>query len=244
VLVPAALARTAPADGTETCLKALPHAIAGLPPATPPATPLLFVYRLPSGMLNPPMVAQLSAWSSANGRTYLGATLAFFKSVRAAKAYMRLGFGGTLVGTTVVGWDHAPAQWRGSVLRCLRSPGGTHAPARSAPRASLATFAGGWGGHTRGLQIARDGRARESVDDGCCTRVYDLAFRILSVTGTVTRATATYRVTAYLRHSGGPRLRAGELGRLELRDGIVSNDLTGVYYCSDPAWGATGACGA
>jgi hypothetical protein len=242
VLVPAALARIAPADGTEACLEALPHAIAGLPPATPPATPLLFVYRLPSGMLNPPMVAQLSAWSSANGPTYEGATIAFFKSVRAAKAYMR--FGGTRVGTTVVGWDHAPVQWRSSVLRCLRSPGGTHASARSAPKASLATFAGEWGGHTRGLQIARDGRARESVDDGCCTRVYDLTFRILSVTGTVTRATATYRVTAYSRHSGGPRLHPGRLGTLSLRNGIVTNRLTGVYYCSDPAWGATGACGA
>jgi hypothetical protein len=93
-------------------------------------------------------------------------------------------------------------------------------------------------------QIARDGRARESVDDGCCTRVYDLAFRILSVMGPVTRATAIYRVTAYSRHNDGPRLRAGELGKLELRNGIVTNTLTGVYYCSDPAWGATGACGA
>lgn len=223
----------------------LPHAIAGLPPATPPGTPLVFVYRLPTGMLNPPMVAQLSAFRSRRPtQPYEGTTLSFFKSVRAAKAYIRSGFTGTLVGTTVVGWDYATMGWRSDVLRCLRSPGSARPPKRSVPKASLATFVGEWGGHTRRLEISSRGSGSESVDDGCCTRVYDLTLQIFSVRGTVTRATATYRVTSYTRHAGAPRLHMGQVGRLVLRNGIVSNALTGVYYCSDPAWGATGACGA
>ena len=29
-----------------------------------------------------------------------------------------------------------------------------------------------------------------------------------------------------------------------LKDGIVTNTLTDDFFCSDPAWGATAACGA
>src|SRR5262249_2979343 len=154
-------------------------------------------------------------------RAYEGATLSFFENVRAARAYMRLGFGGALVGTTVVAWDHAPTPWRGSVLACLRSPGSSHAATQSVPHASLATFAGGWGGRTRRLGISSAGRGAETVDDGCCTRVYDLAFQIVSVGGTVTRAIATYRLTAFRRHSGAPHLHVGQTGKLQLRNGIV-----------------------
>jgi hypothetical protein len=236
----------APGPGSaEACLRNLPHAIAGLPPATPPAASLLFVFRLPHGSLVPPMVAQLSAWNVRRpARTYEGATLSFFGSVKAARAYMRSGFSGDLVGSTVVGWDHAAAAWRNVVRGCLGSASRGPSPKQPVPRASLATFAGAWGGHTRRLAITAAGRGSESVDDGCCTRVYDLTLRILSVSGTVTRATASFRVVSYRRHSGAPRLHPGQIGRLVLRNGIVTNSLTGVYYCSDPAWGATGACGA
>jgi hypothetical protein len=65
------------------------------------------------------------------------------------------------------------------------------------------------------------------------------------VRGTLTRATAVYRVTSFRRFATEVRrLRVGNLGRLVLRNGIVTNTLTAVYFCSDPAWEATGACGA
>jgi hypothetical protein len=37
---------------------------------------------------------------------------------------------------------------------------------------------------------------------------------------------------------------AGQVGRLLLRNGVVTNSLTKGYFCSGPAWGATGVCGA
>jgi hypothetical protein len=95
------------------------------------------------------------------------------------------------------------------------------------------------------LSITAAGRGSETVDDGCCTRVYDLTFRITAVTGSLTRATAVYRVESFRRYESGVRkLHPGDVGKLVLKDGIVTNTLTGDYFCSDPAWGATGACGA
>ena len=83
------------------------------------------------------------------------------------------------------------------------------------------------------------------MSDGCCVREYQMTFQIVSVTGTLTRATAEYFVTSFKRYDRNvPRLRLGQFGKLLLRNGIVTNALTDVYYCSDPAWTATGACGA
>jgi hypothetical protein len=39
------------------------------------------------------------------------------------------------------------------------------------------------------------------------------------------------------------RLHLGDVGKLVLKDGIVTNTSTGDFFCSDPAWGVTGACG-
>jgi hypothetical protein len=83
------------------------------------------------------------------------------------------------------------------------------------------------------------------VDSGCCFRAYKMTFQILSLRGTLIRATAAYRMTSFNRYDPHvPKLRVGRLGKLRLRNGIVTNTLTETYFCSDPAWGATGACGA
>jgi hypothetical protein len=71
-----------------------------------------------------------------------------------------------------------------------------------------------------------------------------MRFRILSVSGTLTRASVVYRVTWFRRYDRGVRrLHVGEVGRLLLRNGIVRNKLTRDFFCSNPAWGATNACG-
>lgn len=76
-------------------------------------------------------------------------------------------------------------------------------------------------------------------------RVYQMTFQILSVSGTLTRAIAVYRVTSFRRYVSGVKgVHLGEVGKLLLRNGIVTNTLTDDFFCSDPAWGATGACGA
>jgi hypothetical protein len=72
-----------------------------------------------------------------------------------------------------------------------------------------------------------------------------MTFQIVSVSGTLTRARAAYRVTSFKAYEQGETVRhVGDVGRLLLRNGIVTNTLTRDYFCSEPAWGATGACGA
>jgi hypothetical protein len=39
-------------------------------------------------------------------------------------------------------------------------------------------------------------------------------------------------------------LHVGAVGKLQLRNGLVTNTLTEDFFCSDPTWDATGACGA
>lgn len=241
---------------TDACLVTLPNAVAGLPPATPPVTQTLFVDALAHddestvglGGARPRPHTQLGIWTGA--RAYEGIILSFFASDGDARASLKplTGlYGGEVMHNVVVSWDQKAKPSRAlreSVFGCLRggAPAGVPHPA---PTAGLATFAGAWGGHTRSLSITASGRGREAADDGCCTPEYRMSFRILSVSGTLTRATAVYRVVTYERLDRHLRaVRAGALGKLLLRNGVLSNTLTGDYFCSDVAWGATGACGA
>jgi hypothetical protein len=236
---------------------ALPNAVGGLPPTTPPVPPALFVYALTRndvstwGTAQPRQRAhrQLGAWYG-DGR-YEGIILSFFKSVADARASSKSLvwlYGGKLARNVVVTWDQKSvprSSVRKSVLGCLRSRLVGTAATKRPPPATLATFAGGWGGHTRRLSITSAGRGLEDTDDGCCTHVYRLTFQILSVKGTLTRATAVYRVTSFKRYESGiRRLHVGDVGTLVLKDGIVTNTLTRDFFCSEPAWGATLACGA
>jgi hypothetical protein len=242
---------------TQLCLTHASNGIAGLPPATPPAPPLLFAYALTRedvdvltmAITGPPARAhsQLVVWYGDAKGSYQGIVLSFFKSGADARASEESIEGARLLGNVVATWAQKPIpnqRLRDEVFGCLRSEpaGGQATPS---PPASLATFAGAWGGHTRGLSIASSGRGSEFADDGCCTRSYRMTFQILSVSGTLTRASAVYRATSFKRGESGVKVRhPGEVGRLLLRNGIVTNTLTGVYFCSDPAWGTTGACGA
>src|SRR5205085_4223855 len=112
-------------------------------------------------------------------RQYRGIILSFFKSVGDARASVKSLvslYGGTLVRNVVASWDQksAPSRSvRNTVFGCLQSQaGGRPALKPPVPRATLTTFAGGWGGHTRGLSITPGGRGRESASAGCCMRVY------------------------------------------------------------------------
>jgi hypothetical protein len=121
------------------------------------------------------------------------------------------------------------------LLGLLVLAGALVATAAAAPPrpATVSAFVGDWWGHTRSLQISRTGQAVEVVDDGCCTRVVSLRFRLLRPSGTVQDATVGFRVTSVGRWDApGPRPRVGQLGRLRLRDGIVVDPLTGANYCN------------
>ena len=105
--------------------------------------------------------------------------------------------------------------------------------------ASVGTFAHHWWGHTRSLDVTRDGRGREVVDDGCCYRVITLRFRVLDVRGTPTRAVATIKVTSARidkkvfaeLHRRVPHV--GQTGMLRLQHGVVTDELTQVTFCAE-----------
>lgn len=187
-----------------------------------------------------------------DGHTYHEVRLAFFRSPRDARTALGTWFslyGGRVIGNVVIGWigSPAPTGLRELVVRCLMaaSPtkgGGVPEPP---PVATLATFVGMWGGHSRGLAITEQGGGAEGVNSGCCSPIYDLEFKILSVRGTLTRATAVYRVTSFAGHDARfPDIPVGRTGELRLRNGILTNALTRVSFCSAPAWVSTNGCGA
>jgi hypothetical protein len=218
---------------------------------------VLFVYALAHDALStwdprvdqPPRPhKQLGAWYG--DRRYRGIILSFFKSDRGARVSLKFLAGRTRIGNVVASWDYPSVPTRSersAVFGCLRpaAAGGHIASPRHPPRASFGTFAGRWGGHGRGLSLTSSGRGREFGNASCCERVYQLTLQILTVSGTLTRAAAVYRVTSFRRYERGVRrLHVGDLGKLLLRNGILTNTLTRDFFCSDPAWGATGACGA
>jgi hypothetical protein len=215
-----------------------------MPPATPPVPSSLFVSFLPADAIPAPVDGRLAAWRGRGG-AYEGVTITFFQGAPVTRKWLNAlesVYGGGIVDRNVVlAWDQGStsASFRATVIGCLE------AAAPAVPAAGLATFAGAWGGHTRRLTITAGGRGLESTDDGCCNRVDRLGLQILSVSGTLTRATATYRVTSFTPYENdAPIIQAGQTGKLLLKDGIVTNTLTHTIFCSDPAWGATRACGA
>jgi hypothetical protein len=234
------------AKATEPCLRALPTALVGLPPAKPPAS-VLFVYRATPDRVVPPGLATLYTFMGVKGR-WQGVTLSFFKTERTARRSAKSLYGRhVIVSNVVIATETPAARWQQAVLACLR--GGVPRPTpppRTSPKARLATFVGHWGGHTRGLRISAAGQGSEYASAGCCTPAYDLSFPIVRVAGTVTKGTATYRVTRFKRYPtfDRPIMHVGQSGELRLRNGILTNRESDDYFCSDPAWAAKGVCGA
>jgi hypothetical protein len=118
-----------------------------------------------------------------------------------------------------------------------------------APHQSAAPFAGAWWGHTRQLVIARDGHAKEHVDDGCCIPVIELEFRVSHAHGTWRngRAVATvirvrYRNRQYFTKAR-PAPHVGERRTIRLKNGLLLESLTGAVYCNGRTK-TPGRCGA
>jgi hypothetical protein len=64
-------------------------------------------------------------------------------------------------------------------------------------KATLATFAGHWQGHGRGVIIAKDGRASESIYTGCCHLAIAVQFQLSRPRGTPGVITETLTGTPY-----------------------------------------------
>ncbi|MBA3380355.1 MAG: hypothetical protein H0T97_00620 [Actinobacteria bacterium] len=114
------------------------------------------------------------------------------------------------------------------------------------PRATLATFSGLWLGHTRRLTITPSGRAREHIDDGCCSPVISLSFQLLQPQGTTDHARVSVRVTSVKLYNetiyweNRARPRVGQQGWLRLKANVLAESFTGVTFCR----GRTSRCGA
>ena len=113
--------------------------------------------------------------------------------------------------------------------------------------ASVKTFARYWWGHDRGLDIKRDGRGHEVVNDGCCHTVVALRFRIADVQGQSRKAVATVKITAVeadraVYVAGVHRLppRVGQAGSLVLDRGVITDKLTTATFCAN----TVSTCGA
>jgi hypothetical protein len=124
----------------------------------------------------------------------------------------------------------------------------TSQPAAQA-HATLSTFAGKWFGHTRGLRIKPNGHAKEAIGDGCCDPVISLQFTLSHPHGTSHHARAEATVTKVKVHDKGdfskksPPPHVGEVRRIVLKRGVITERLTGTNYC-DTAADNRGVCGA
>jgi hypothetical protein len=107
--------------------------------------------------------------------------------------------------------------------------------------AKLTTFAGTWQGHTRGLRITRAGLASELIYSGCCHVGLAMRFRLSEPRGTSRAATATATVTSVripdetVLSPVHPAPRVGQTKKIRLRDGVITETITGTKYCSPTA---------
>src|SRR3954453_11948587 len=124
------------------------------------------------------------------------------------------------------------------------------APVASASRhATIGTFVRVWIGHTRSLKITHRAVAKETIYDGCCTHVIDVKMRLSDVRGRPGHASARVTATAVHVFAKGyyskkhPAPHVGEVRRIKLRHGVLTERLTNATYCNDRA-GRKGLCGA
>jgi hypothetical protein len=111
--------------------------------------------------------------------------------------------------------------------------------------ATLATFAGGWSGHDRGMTINRWGRGFAQVNWGAGCPCFGVAFQLSHVEGTAENATATEIVVRLYgwRPTPPPLPRIGQHAMLRLRQGVIQESFTRTDYCGPEAKGPT-ECGA
>jgi hypothetical protein len=113
-------------------------------------------------------------------------------------------------------------------------------------KAGLGSFAGRWQGHGRGLTIKKDGRASESIYTGCCYLAIAVKFQLSRPRGTPSAASATATVIAVRIGDKSwftkahPPPHVDESRRIKLRDGVITETLTGTPYCGKraKAWNA------
>lgn len=104
-------------------------------------------------------------------------------------------------------------------------------------RATLATFAGTWYGHTRSLRITRTGLATESIGAGCCNHAITFTMRLSDPSGTTSVGSVLTRVVAVLEvnpadfNRASPTPEVGQTGQMTLRHGVIVDPFLHADYC-------------
>jgi hypothetical protein len=123
-------------------------------------------------------------------------------------------------------------------------------PGCGGDKATLATFAGHWGGHGKTLNITKAGLAREVINSGCCYLAVAMRFTLSEPHGTPRAAKATATVTAVRIRDrswfsqANPAPRVGQSATVRFRDGVISETLTRANYCGPSVNWIAGGCGA
>jgi hypothetical protein len=112
---------------------------------------------------------------------------------------------------------------------------------------TLATFAGPWWGHDRGITVTRDGRVSETVLDSCCHRDVALRLRLSNPRGTAKLARATATVAAvhvydrsFYKDMHLPVPHVGDRATVRMQHGMLFEPFSGASYCRPNV----GRCGA
>lgn len=122
----------------------------------------------------------------------------------------------------------------------------TSVPEPAARPATFRTFRGEWTGHTRSLRIRKGHVARERISLGCCEQVADLTLEVRHVRGTVRHATIEATVTKvrfFAEEPDRPAPAIGDVVRLGLDRGVLTEPASGTFYCNEKR-GLAGVCGA
>jgi len=117
-------------------------------------------------------------------------------------------------------------------------------------KATLGTFAGGWQAHARSLSITGTGDAHEWFSLGVGDLVVEMRFHLSQPRGTPHAATAAAMVTAVrigdrsVFTAAHPPPRVGQSFRIRLRQGVITEPLTGANYCGPGVDWPKAGCGA
>jgi hypothetical protein len=108
----------------------------------------------------------------------------------------------------------------------------------SPPSASFGPFVGTFSGHTRYLEIDKQGRGTEHVGDGCCHPIYDAKIQLTDAKKQSWGWVAGFKVLEIKVHDRkevSSAAKAGFEGTLTLKRGLITSSLDNQTYCSGRA---------
>lgn len=107
-------------------------------------------------------------------------------------------------------------------------------------------FVGTFSGHTRYLEIGKQGRGVEHLGDGCCHPIYDARIQLTDVSKRSWGWVAGFKVLEIKVHDRkevSSAAKTGLEGTLTLKHGLITSSLDNQTYCSGKT-ARRGLCGA